>query len=133
MNDSVPNMYVWEMLLDSNRTNAYIKYIKENAKDKVVVDCGAGSGFFTWLSLKYGATKVYSLEINQQHYYSLKSRFRNNDNIEVLNIDIFNDELPKGDIYILRLFSFSSILCINLFIICRELLKHITYLFEHHF
>ena len=96
MNDSVPNMYVWEMLLDSNRTNAYIKYIKENAKDKVVVDCGAGSGFFTWLSLKHGATKVYSLEINQQHYYSLKSRFRNNDNIEVLNIDIFNDELPKN-------------------------------------
>lgn len=104
MNDSVPNMYVWEMLLDSNRTNAYIKYIKENAKDKVIVDCGAGSGFFTWLSLKYGATKVYSLEINQQHYYSLKSRFRNNDNIEVLNVDIFNDALPKGDIYIHEIF-----------------------------
>ena len=30
-------MYVWEMLLDSNRTNAYIKYIKENVKDKVGV------------------------------------------------------------------------------------------------
>ena len=59
-----PDMYVWEMLLDSNRSNAYIKYIKENAKDKVIVDCGAGSGFFTWLSLKYGASKVYSCEIN---------------------------------------------------------------------
>ena len=30
MNASVPDMYVWEMLLDSNRSNAYIKYIKQN-------------------------------------------------------------------------------------------------------
>lgn len=103
MNDSVPNMYVWEMLLDSNRTNAYIKYIKENAKDKVIVDCGAGSGFFTWLSLKYGASKVYSCEINYQSYNILRRTFRNT-KAEVLNIDIFNDTLPKGDIYIHEIF-----------------------------
>jgi len=104
MNASVPNMYVWEMLLDYNRSNAYIDYIKRHAKNKIIVDCGSGSGFFTWLSIKYGAKKVYSLEINQQHYYSLKSKFRNNDNIEVLNLDIFNDNLPKGDIYIHEIF-----------------------------
>jgi len=104
MNTSVPNMYVWEMLLDSNRTNAYIKYIKENAKDKVIVDCGAGAGFFTWLSIKYGATKVYSCEINFQSYNILQSKYRNSDQVEVLNIDLFKDTLPKGDIYIHELF-----------------------------
>lgn len=104
MNDFVPNMYVWEMLLDSNRTNAYIKYIKENVKDKVVVDCGAGSGFFTWLSILYGATKIYSCELNYQSYNFLRNKYRTTDQVEVLNIDIFNDELPKGDIYIHELF-----------------------------
>ena len=29
-------MLIWEMLLDSNRTNSYIKFIKENVKDKEV-------------------------------------------------------------------------------------------------
>lgn len=111
MNASVPNMYVWEMLLDSNRSNAYIKFIKQHANNKVIVDCGAGAGFFTWLSLKYGAKKVYSCEINTGHYHALRNKFKNlnkvirSDNkVEVLNIDIFNDTLPKGDIYIHEIF-----------------------------
>jgi predicted RNA methylase len=103
-NASVPNMYVWEMLLDSNRTNAYIKYIKQHAKDKVIVDCGAGAGFFTWLSIKYGAKKVYSCEINFQSYNVLQNRFKDVNEIEVLNLDIFNDTLPIGDIYIHEIF-----------------------------
>ena len=104
MNLQVPNMYVWEMLLDSNRTNHYIKYLRQHAKDKVIVDCGAGSGFFTWLSIKYGAKKVYSCEINFPSYNILRSQFRNTDQVEVLNLDIFNDALPKGDIYIHEIF-----------------------------
>ena len=104
MNLQVPNMYVWEMLLDSNRTNHYIKYLRQHAKDKVIVDCGAGSGFFTWLSIKYGAKKVYSCEINFPSYNILRSKYRDTDQVEVLNIDLFNDTLPKGDIYIHELF-----------------------------
>jgi len=104
MNLPVPNMYVWEMLLDSNRTNAYIKYLRQHAKDKVIVDCGAGAGFFTWLSIKYGAKKVYSCEIHFPSYNILRSKYRDTDQVEVLNIDLFNDTLPKGDIYIHELF-----------------------------
>jgi len=104
MGEPVPNMYVWEMLLDSNRTNPYIKYLRQHAKDKVIVDCGAGAGFFTWLSLKYGAKKVYSCEINFPSYNILRSKYRDTDQVEVLNIDLFNDTLPKGDIYIHELF-----------------------------
>ena len=84
MGEPVPNMYVWEMLLDSNRTNPYIKYLRQHAKDKVIVDCGAGAGFFTWLSLKYGAKKVYSCEINFPSYNILRSKYRDTDQVEVL-------------------------------------------------
>ena len=60
----VQEMMIWEMLLDSNRTNPYINFIKNNVKDKIVVECGTGTGFFSWLSIKYGAKKVYSCEKN---------------------------------------------------------------------
>ena len=33
---------VWELLLDSNRTNSYTKFIRENVKDKIVIDKAIG-------------------------------------------------------------------------------------------
>jgi len=95
---------IWEMLLDSNRTNAYIDFIKNNVKDKVVVECGTGTGFFSWLSAKYGAKKVYSCEQSIELCKELNERFKEIDNIEVIHSDIFSDILPKGDIYIHELF-----------------------------
>lgn len=95
---------IWEMLLDSNRTNAYINFIKNNVKDKVVVECGTGTGFFSWLSAKYGAKKVYSCEQSIRLCNDLNERFKEIDNIEIIHADVFTDILPKGDIYIQELF-----------------------------
>ena len=36
-NKYVQDMMIWEMLLDSNRTNPYINYIKNNVKDNVEI------------------------------------------------------------------------------------------------
>jgi len=95
---------LWELLLDSNRTNAYINFIKDNVKDKVVIECGSGTGFFSWLSVKYGAKKVYSCEQSIELCENLNKRFKNIDNLEVIHTDIFVDILPKGDIYIHKIF-----------------------------
>jgi len=97
-------MLIWEMLLDNNRTNSYIKYIKENVKGKVVVECGTGTGFFSWLSAKYGAKKVYSCEQSINLFNKLKERFNSIEEIEVVHCDVFSDDLPKGDIYLHELF-----------------------------
>ncbi len=100
----VQEMMIWEMLLDSNRTNPYINFIKNNVKDKIVIECGAGTGFFSWLSVKYGAKKVFSCEKNKATIKDLQERFKDIKQINVVNVDIFNDVLPQGDIYIHELF-----------------------------
>ena len=100
---------IWEMLLDSNRTNAYINFIKENVKDKVVIECGTGTGFFSWLSIKYGAKKVYSCEQSRELCANLQERFKEINNLEVINLDVFTDKLPEGDIYIHELFGHSAL------------------------
>jgi hypothetical protein len=99
---------VWELLLDSNRTNSYTKFIRENVKDKIVVECGAGTGYFSWLCAKYGAKKVYSCEQSINLCNDLKERFSDIDNIEVVHCDVFKDNLPKGDIYIHELFGHTA-------------------------
>ena len=40
---------VLSLIYDYKRTNTYESYIKKNVKDKIVVDCGAGSGILTYL------------------------------------------------------------------------------------
>ena len=99
---------VWELLLDSNRTNSYTKFIRENVKDKIVIECGAGTGYFSWLSAKYGAKKVYSCEQSINLCNDLKERFSDIDNIDVIQCDVFKDDLPKGDIYIQEMFGHTA-------------------------
>ncbi len=106
----VQEMMIWEMLLDSNRTNPYINFIKNNVKDKIVVECGTGTGFFSWLSVKYGAKKVYSCEKNETTIKNLTERFKDIDRIEVVDVDVFNDVLPQGDIYIHELFGHCALI-----------------------
>lgn len=106
----VQEMMIWEMLLDSNRTNAYIRYIKNNVKGKTVVECGTGTGFFSWLSVKYGAKKVYSCEKNPNTFKELQTRFKDIEQIDVVNVDVFNDTLPKGDIYLHELFGHCALI-----------------------
>ena len=100
---------IWEILLDSKRTNAYINFIKDNVKDKIVIECGTGTGFFSWLSIKYGAKKVYSCEQSSVLSEKLQERFKDIDNLEVINLDVFTDKLPAGDIYIHELFGHGAL------------------------
>ena len=53
-----------EMLRDRERFDFYKKLIESNVKDKVVLDVGCGSGILSYLCLRFGAKKVYSVEFN---------------------------------------------------------------------
>jgi Ribosomal protein L11 methyltransferase (PrmA) len=52
------------MLQDRRRLEYYSEIIKAKVKGKVVLDVGTGSGILSYLSLKWGAKKVYSVEEN---------------------------------------------------------------------
>ncbi len=92
------------LAFDVNRNQAYINYIKENVKDKVVVDCGSGSGIWTWVSLYYGAKHVYCIDIHQPTIDHLNLLFKDDSRVTVLNRNLFKDIIPRGDIYIQELF-----------------------------
>lgn len=51
-----------KMLKDIPRLHFYREMLKNNVKDKVVLDVGAGSGVLSHLAIKYGAKKVYFIE-----------------------------------------------------------------------
>ena len=51
-----------KMLKDIPRLHFYRDMLKNNVKDKIVLDVGAGSGILSHLALKYGAKKVYIIE-----------------------------------------------------------------------
>lgn len=53
-----------EMLRDRERFEFYKNLVKNKVQDKVVLDIGSGSGILSYLSLRYGAKKVYSVEFN---------------------------------------------------------------------
>lgn len=53
-----------EMLRDRERFDFYKKLIEHKVKDKVVLDVGCGSGILSYLCLRFGAKKVYSVEFN---------------------------------------------------------------------
>lgn len=86
-------------IYDYKRTNSYNRFLKENAKNRIVVDCGAGSGILSDLAEIHGAKKVYSLEKNKETLKYLRAR-RNN----VIDFDLFQDTFPKADIYIHEIF-----------------------------
>ena len=52
------------MLQDRDRLEFYRDLIRDKVKNKIVLDVGAGTGILSFLCLKYGAKKVYSVERN---------------------------------------------------------------------
>ncbi len=53
------------MLTDERRMKAYPEMMKKViGKDSIVLDLGAGTGYFSILASKLGAKKVYALEPN---------------------------------------------------------------------
>lgn len=97
-----PNYCV--MLTDEKRRQAYENFLRKNVtQDSVVLDLGAGTGYFSILACKLGARKVYAVEPN--HLIHLAKEFAQQngcaDRIEFfqkLSTDVEFDE--KADILI---------------------------------
>ena len=53
------------MIADKARTDAYVRALRQAVKpNAVVLDIGAGTGFFALLACRFGARKVYAIEPN---------------------------------------------------------------------
>lgn len=78
------------MLQDRPRLDYYSEIIKSKVKDQVVLDLGTGSGILSFLSLKWGAKKVYSVEQNpalQAAYRHLMRDYIANGTAELISDD----------------------------------------------
>lgn len=92
------------MLTDERRMKAYSETMKKViGKDSVVLDLGAGTGYFSILASKLGAKKVYALEPNSLIDLAKEFARQNNcpDNIEFIqkNSTDFEPE-EKADVLI---------------------------------
>ncbi len=68
------------MLKDTVRTEAYQKFISENAdlvKGKVVLDVGCGTGILSMFCAKAGAKIVLAVEQSKIHHYAQQIVFEN--------------------------------------------------------
>lgn len=92
------------LIIDYDRTNCYNRFLKENSKDKVVIDCGAGSGILSWLALKHGAKEAHALEIVPDTLEHLEKLAALTPNLYVKDLDVLTKNLPKGDLYIHEMF-----------------------------
>lgn len=92
------------LIYDYVRNSAYLNFLKNNSKDKIVVDCGASSGIWTWTALYYGAKHVFAIDRVPETIDHLTKIFANDSRVTVLNLDLFEERLPVGDIYIHEIF-----------------------------
>lgn len=92
------------LIYDYVRNSAYLNFLKNNAKDKIVVDCGAASGIWTWVALYYGAKHVFAIDRRRTAISHLTKIFADDSRVTVLDLDLFKDQLPVGDIYVHEIF-----------------------------
>ena len=87
--------------LDPERTNAYHDYIMEHAKDKVVVDMGCGPGILSYLAVKAGAKKVYSIDVDT---ICLDTTHKIVPEAHIQKLNLATQSLPEADLYIHEIF-----------------------------
>ena len=98
-NYTIPHLH--SLVCDYKRTNAYAEFLSSGiCQDKVVVDCGAGSGILTYLALCSGATSVISCDHNPNTCEYLRKVFADSPNVSVVQLNVCTDVLPAGDLYI---------------------------------
>jgi hypothetical protein len=91
---------VFDYAIDKERTEAYLEFIKTNVSGKTVVELGSGSGIMTWLCVKYGATHVYAYENNKRVLNWLKTFFKDEAKVTIVEEDITTATLKNADIYL---------------------------------
>lgn len=108
----VPYIHSWhyEMLINQERSQFYNDLLKDNCRDKVVLEIGTGCGLIAVLAIKNGAKKVICCEENP-HLASvamqLFKRLGLEDKIQLIaknSKDIKTDEIPAVDIILHELF-----------------------------
>lgn len=82
---------VFAFVLDYERTNAYNRFLKEYAKDKVICDIGTGTGVLSYLASVHGARKIYSYEKKKSVFNFASSVLGS---IETINL--FNEDATKA-------------------------------------
>ena len=80
-------------VLDFQRTNAYNRFLKTHAKDKVVCDLGTGTGILSYLASVHGAKKIYSYEITYTSYQQSKEMLKDY-NVIQYNANLVNVTFP---------------------------------------
>lgn len=96
---------VFAFVLDYKRTNAYNRFLKEHARDKVICDIGTGTGVLSYLASVHGAKKIYSYEKKKSVFNFASSVLGSTETVNLINEDatkaIFPDDI---DFFIHELF-----------------------------
>ena len=100
----------YDMLANQERSQYYTDLIKDNCKDKVVLEIGTGSGLVAALAVKHGAKKVYCCEENPllaMAAQQLFKRLKIEDRVVLFSkksTDIATADIPPVDVVLHELF-----------------------------
>lgn len=101
----------YDMLLDQERNRFYERIIRENCRDKIVLEIGAGSGLMSVLAIRHGAKHVYCCEKNPMLAMAaemLIHRMGLTDQITLIkqySTEIPTEAIPKVDVVLHELFA----------------------------
>jgi 16S rRNA G966 N2-methylase RsmD len=101
----------YDMLIDNARNEFYEKIIRENVRDKIVLEIGAGSGIMSVLSIRHGAKQVICCEKNPLLAMAaelLIKRLGLSDKITIIkqySTEIPTEAVPKVDVVLHEIFA----------------------------
>jgi predicted RNA methylase len=96
---------VFAFVLDYERTNAYNKFLKEHAKDKIICDIGTGTGVLSYLASVHGARKIYSYEKKKSVFNFASSVLGSIETVTLVNEDATKAIFPVDvDFFVHELF-----------------------------
>ncbi len=102
MDNSIVKFTPYEInlcLFDEERTNYFSRVLRKTVKSgSVVVDAGSGTGILGLLAAKYGASKVYCIELSKRFCKVIEQNAKNNGLLEkliIINADAATIKLPE--------------------------------------
>lgn len=106
--------YLKGMLKDKSRNSFYESIIKNNVRDKKILEIGAGAGLLALFCEKYGAKEVTALEANKEVYEVAKKTLKKNNCAKarlknMLSFELGPEEEGKYDLIVHEIFSNNAI------------------------